>query len=342
MSVVAVHGAHTELGRRVLGRLAADDDIDRVVAVTSRRFSPPGPDGRVEVVRGPLDREDVRAALAAAQVVINLAFVAEAASSHAGRADNRVLIERLLEASVGASVVVHVSSASVYGAWPDNPVPLTERAERRPNPGFAFAEHKVATERVVEQWGADHPDATVSVLRPVAGVAEEHRSWLAGHLLEASAVESAEHDPVWQILHLDDLAAAIEQVTRTREPGPFNVAPDGWLTGEERRALLPGRPRVRLPDPLVASARRVRRSARGLPDGIEPYLSYPWVVSNDRLRSIGWSPDWRNDEALVVAEDAPAWATLNARQRQYASLGALGALGAGAAAGVGWLAHRRR
>lgn len=342
MSVVAVNGANTELGQRVLQRLADDDEVDRVLAVTSRRLTPPGPDGRVEVVRGGLDRDDVRSVLAAAEIVINLAYVAEATSSHAGRADNRVLIEQLLDAATGAASVVHVSSASVYGAWADNPVPLTERAERRPNPGFAFAEHKVATERLVEQWGEDHPEAAVSVLRPVAGVAEEHRSWLAGHLLEASAVESSEHDPVWQILHLDDLAAAIEQVARAREPGQFNVAPDGWLTGEERRALLPGRPRVRLPDPLVASARRVRRSTKELPDGIEPYLTYPWVVSNDRLRSIGWTPGWRNDEALVVAEDAPAWATLNARQRQYASLGALGALGAGAAAGVGWLARRSR
>jgi nucleoside-diphosphate-sugar epimerase len=342
VSVVAVHGAHSELGRRVLERLADDEGVERVVALTPRRLTPPGPEGRVEVLRGGLDRDDVRSVLATAEVIINLAYVAEATSSYAGRADNRVLIERLLDAAVGAAAVVHVSSATVYGAWADNQVPLTERAERRPNPGFAFAEHKAATERVVEQWGADHPGAAVSVLRPVAGVAEHHRSWLAGHLLEASAVESAEHDPVWQILHLDDLAGAIEQVVRAREPGHFNVAPDGWLSGEERRALLPGRPRVRLPDPLVASARRVRRSAKELPEGIEPYLTYPWVVSNDRLRSIGWAPAWRNDEALVVAEDAPAWATLNARQRQYASLGALGALGAGAAAGIGWLARRSR
>ncbi|MEM8902654.1 MAG: NAD-dependent epimerase/dehydratase family protein, partial [Actinomycetota bacterium] len=316
--------------------------IDRVLAVSSRRLTPPGPEGRVEVLRGGLGRDHVRTALAAAEVVINLAYVAEASSSRAGRSDNRVLIEQLLEAVVGAAVVVHVSSATVYGAWADNQVPLTERSDRRPNPGFAFAEHKVAAERVVEQWEADHPDATVAVLRPVAGVAEHHRSWLADQLLEASAVESAEHDPVWQVLHLDDLASAIEQVARAREPGPFNVAPDGWLTGEQRRALLPGRPRVRLPDPLVTSARRIRSSAGSLPDGIEPYLTYPWVVSNDRLRGIGWTPGWRNDEALVVAEDAPAWATLNARQRQYASLGALGALGAGAAAGVGWLVRRQR
>ncbi|MEM9712520.1 MAG: hypothetical protein AAGA17_09930, partial [Actinomycetota bacterium] len=113
MSVVAVHGAHTELGRRVLARLAADDAIDRVLAVSSRRLTPPGPEGRVEVLRGGLGRDHVRTALAAAEVVINLAYVAEASSSRAGRSDNRVLIEQLLEAVVGAAVVVHVSSATV-------------------------------------------------------------------------------------------------------------------------------------------------------------------------------------------------------------------------------------
>ena len=38
--------------------------------------------------------------------------------------------------------LVHLSSATVYGAWPDNPVPLTEEMSARPNPEFAYPRKK--------------------------------------------------------------------------------------------------------------------------------------------------------------------------------------------------------
>ncbi|MEM9036979.1 MAG: NAD-dependent epimerase/dehydratase family protein [Actinomycetota bacterium] len=338
MSVLVVNGAGSELGVRLVRRLAADDGVERIVALTRRRSNPFDDLGQVQVLRGGPEQESVATELATADVIVNLANVARSSAPQTG-AGLVELNRTLLAGATRASSVVHVSSATVYGAWAANPIPITERAPRRPNPGFVFAEQRLQGEQLVESWGRER-SAAVAVLRPVAAVAEDHRSWLAAQLLEASAVESADHDPAWQILHLDDLASAIALVAISRTAGCFNVAPDGWLTGEERRALLPGRARVRLPDPVVGAARRARRSVRAAADGIEPYLTHPWVVSNDRIKTLGWAPAWRNDEALVVAERVPAWATLNARQRQYASLGALGAVGAGAAAGLGWLARR--
>lgn len=338
MSAVVVNGADTELGVRLTRRLADDGGVERLVALSRRRLEVGGDRERVRALRGGPDDDEVAVELARADVIVNLANVARSSAPQNG-AGAVELNAKLLAGATAASAVVHVSSATVYGAWAANPMPITERAARRPNPGFAFAEQRLHGERLVEAWGRERSGA-VAVLRPVASVAEDHRSWLAAQLLEASAVESAEHDPAWQVLHLDDLAAAIALVAVGRIAGQFNVAPDGWLTGEERRALLPGRARVRLPDSVVGTARRARRTVGAAAEGIEPYLTHPWVVSNDRLKSLGWVPQWRNDEALVVAEQVPPWATLNARQRQYASLGALGALGAGAAAGLGWLARR--
>ena len=40
-------------------------------------------------------------------------------------------------AAVSATRIVRISSATVYGAWPSNPVPLTEDAPLRPNPHFS-------------------------------------------------------------------------------------------------------------------------------------------------------------------------------------------------------------
>ena len=51
-----------------------------------------------------------------------------------------------------ASQVVFVSSAMVYGALPNNPVPLTEAATLRPDVEFVFARQLASAEELVEQW----------------------------------------------------------------------------------------------------------------------------------------------------------------------------------------------
>ena len=67
--------------------------------------------------------------------------------------------------------IVRISSATVYGAWPNNPVPLTEDAPLRPNPHFSPAVQGAEVERLLAEWRADHPDVTVTTLRsaPVVG-----------------------------------------------------------------------------------------------------------------------------------------------------------------------------
>ena len=66
---------------------------------------------------------------------------------------------RVLEAAgaAGLGKVVLVSSAAVYGAWPNNPVPLTEDAPLRPNPGFPLGVHKAELERLLAEWALARP-----------------------------------------------------------------------------------------------------------------------------------------------------------------------------------------
>jgi len=65
-----------------------------------------------------------------------------------------------------------------------------------------------------------------------------------------------------------------------------------------------------------------------------PYATEPWVVSNDRLRELGWEPSWSNVEAYVESFDPRPWANLNAKRRQQLALGGAG-IGATALAVVG-------
>ena len=54
---------------------------------------------------------------------------------------------------------VLLSSATVYGAWANNPVPLTEAATLRPNPELEFAVRAAERERIASDWKDEHPGA---------------------------------------------------------------------------------------------------------------------------------------------------------------------------------------
>jgi len=124
--------------------------------------------------------------------------------------------------------------------------------------------------------------------------------------------------------------------------GVLNVAPDGAISGSERRALDRG-PRLRLPEPAATRVAtwRWQLGLAPAPPELIPFVTHPWVVANDRLRAAGWVPGSTNEEAYVAAFRAGPWATLSPRRRQELSLGAAGAGIAGLALAAAVAVRRR-
>ncbi len=59
----------------------------------------------------------------------------------------------------GTEQVLVTSSATAYGAWPDNPKPIAEDWPVRGAPDFSYARDKTEADRVCQLWAAEHPDA---------------------------------------------------------------------------------------------------------------------------------------------------------------------------------------
>ena len=254
--------------------------------------------------------------LAEVECVVHLAF-----SEDSDQRNLIGLLELATEAEISRLVVV--SSAMVYGAWPNNSIPLSEDAAVRPNPESTFAVHQADAERTALEWADLNPDRQVTILRPTA-VASPNASGLIGEaLLAAAPIRTRRDDPPQQFVHLDDLATAVATVVQLDDSGVFNVAPDGWLTAREVKDLVGARPTIRLPIPLPGRLDRyvARRVGHQAPPGLLPYTRYPWVVANDRLRSTGWVPRYGNDQVFVAAEAGMPWDSMNAKQRQNVSLG---------------------
>ncbi|MEY2430419.1 MAG: hypothetical protein QOC92_144 [Acidimicrobiaceae bacterium] len=315
MSTVVLSGADDSLGRRVATALGRGERAERVVALGDHEL------------RGP----DLKSRIEGADAVIHLG---------GGLEETRAVLDAA--GAVGATHLVLLSSATAYGAWANNPVPLTEDAPLRPNAELEFAVRAAERERLASEWKQEHPGATVAVLRPAVPVAEDASGWLARGLHETSAVRAAgPDDPPGQFVHLDDLTTAISLALQDRLDGAFNISPDGWIAGDQLRALA-GRPRLRVPERMVRRLTwlRWRLDPTSAPPGLLPYTMHPWVVANDRIKAAGWVPAFSNEEAYVAAHRPTPWATVSPQRRQELALAGASALVAALVAGVVALIRR--
>lgn len=342
MGSVVVTGGAGALGQRVCQLLAADPSVDQVVALDVRRpeSALPGVDHRVV----DLAVDDLRPFFGEADTVIHLAstFGPALDGDELPEGAEVALTRRVLEATdPDARTLVLLSSATVYGAWANNTVPLTEDAPLRPNPGLRFAVEKAEVERVAGQWRDGREGVAVALLRPAPTVSEDAVGWVARALDAVDGLPAGDDDPASQCLHLEDLASAVDAARRARFDGPANVAPDGWLEGQQRRALAPA-PRLRVPERVAVKVAtwRWRLRLAPTPPGILPYATHPWVVANDRLKGIGWEPVHSNEEAFVASHAPGPLAEMSPRRRQEVALGVAGAAIVGA--GVALLAVLRK
>ena len=302
---LAVTGVSGAIGQRFLRLLDDQGWTDRVVGLDTRepRFRPRFLDHRaVDLAGPPADDADLAPLLDGCHTLVHLAFVLDP------EVDAPTLVRvnvggtrRLLDAAarVGLTRVIYASSTMVYGAWPDNAVPLDEDAPVRPTAGFHLGVHKAENERLLRDW-EQAGERSVAVLRwPLVLGSETAPVVLAAAL---GRVPGTAADAPVQYLHVDDAATALHHALTAGVTGVFNVTPDGWLTAEQADRLV-GRRRVRWAG-RVAERAWPQLWAVGwaeAPPALGPYLRHPWVAANDRYRATGWAPGHSNEDALLLA-----------------------------------------
>ena len=223
----------------------------------------------------------------------------------------------------GVECVVLLSSAMVYGAWPNNPVPLTEDSALRPDQGLDYARDLAVAEQLLDEWRRDNANRRAVVLRAVPTMSAQHTGALVRALAAGLGTRSAEDDAPAQFLHEDDLVSAIRLVIETGANGVFNVAPDGSIPGDTLRALSGVAPRIKLPSVLADAVAELRWNfQRGpIPPGLRRYVHSSWVVSNGKLRAQGWEPTVTNEQAFVEGTESKWWTMLTPKRKQEISLG---------------------
>ncbi len=238
--------------------------------------------------------------------------------------------------------VVVLSSAMVYGAFADNPIPLDEDA-----PLCAVADESVVGDllEIEEIARRLHASTTkdVTVVRPAVLTGPDADSSLARAFEAPRLLVLRGRSPRWQFCHVEDAAEALVWAALGRVQGHVTVAAEGSLSVEEINEACGLAPLV-IPTAVATAAadRLYRLNLTPAPASELAYATYPWVVPSTRLRDASWKPTYDNVAALrALIEESAGRRAIGGRRIAGGEFAALGAAGATVAA-VGAAAIVRR
>ncbi|ONI80535.1 NAD-dependent dehydratase [Saccharothrix sp. ALI-22-I] len=303
---IVVTGATGNLGTALLRRLADEPDI--TVHGISRR--PPKEEPPYDIAWTPVDlsrdgaEEPLTEVFRHADTVVHMAWRIQ--PSH----DERVLYrtnvagsDRVFTAAVKAGVphLVHMSSVGAYSpAAKDHTVD-----ESWPHDGLAnsyYSRHKAAVEHLLDQVEREHPDLTVTRVRPglvlQPEAAAEIKRYFLGPLVPHALfrlrlpVLPLPRTMVLQFLHADDLADALAKIVTTRAEGAFNLVSEPVVTPQVLAEIMRTR-HVPIPPIALRTAARITWHLRLQPTShgwVDLALTAPLMDATKAFTRLGWSP----------------------------------------------------
>ncbi|HEX8770538.1 MAG TPA: NAD-dependent epimerase/dehydratase family protein [Acidimicrobiales bacterium] len=289
-------GATGALGSRLLPLLLADPDVSRVRSVARRAL--PVSDPKLAHTQADLRDPSARSALEGVDVLWHLGFQLWRTGSRNELGDVNVAGTRNVIGAEPARIVF-TSSAAVYGAWPDNPLPLTESHPPRPNLECPYAAQKLEAESLCAAAAPTISLRISAVLGP--NVDPQVRKAAARYKMVVPAVTGV--NQALQFLHEDDAASAIHVAGTSAATGVFNVATEDWLSENDIASIARSRV-LRLPLRLTLAISEVAARARFLPFGADRacMLNGPLALDpSATTKSLDWQPTKTSAEVLRQA-----------------------------------------
>ena len=310
--MVAVTGAATGLGRRLVDMLADEPAVTGVVAVDSdpaiTRLG--REDERVVTHRldlsdptsGPalghiLTRRRVKAVVHAA---LGLRPVLDDGAAHELEVIGTLQVLTACNAARVEKLVLTTTTLA-YGAHPANPNHLSEAAPLAGLPGFAFVQDKVEAEGEVLRFCAHHRGLMATVLRlsPLLGPGLDT---LWGRYLKGPvAPVPMGRDPLVQFLHPHDALRAIRIALLENHPGVFNIVGRGVVPLTTALAMS-GTVPLPLPLPMarVVMGTLWTAGVGALPPAAVDYLCHLCVADGEKAaRDMGFIPQFSVQETVL-------------------------------------------
>jgi UDP-glucose 4-epimerase len=255
-----------------------------------------------------------------ADVVIHLAFVLNPPKDReVARSINLDGTRNVLSAAKRNKVkkVIVLTSASAYGAHPDNPLFMKEDHPIRGdlNYGFWYSEDKAVQDRITQTFAKENPEISVFIVRPVIVFGENVNNFIAQGFFNPPAVSILAKNIPFQFIHEIDVARAIVLMAESDLQGPFNLSGDGVVT-LKRAAEIMKKPCFKIPGPLqvpmVNLMKRFGILDRNLPNAVLDFFRYPWVLDTTRAREeLNFSTHLSSEETF-----RRAWESYKAKRQK--------------------------
>jgi UDP-glucose 4-epimerase len=205
--------------------------------------------------------------------------------------------------SAGVQQVLVTSSATAYGAFPDNPVPITEEQTVRGVPDFEYARDKAECDRLCQIWALRNPERVMTIVRPCIVLGPNVNNYIVRLWTDQPfQMDVGGGETPMQFVHEDDLVEGLMLLMDGRHGGAFNVGGDGTMTINECGDTI-GMKRRKMPLgvawKLAGAMWKLHQSET--PPGNLHFALHPWVVSNDKLKSVGWKPRYSTRETFEIA-----------------------------------------
>ena len=287
--VVAITGASGYIGARLLQHFEEDRSVGKLVAFDLK--PPPFPIHNIAVYRQdvaePIDETLRRHRV---NTLVHLASIRRGAPGYQDWAQvfqhNQDALKSTLQSCAAAGVehLIYVSSHSVYGAFSDNPVPLTELAEARCYENVPYGYANLEFDRDVRAFADNHSEVKVTILRACTVLGPSDEYGLVARTLPRRFLGVGSNPP-FQFLHEADLVRIIGDIIHRGTPGVFNVAGEGVVFLQEL-AEITHRKLVHLPTFLAYPAAwlswKLLRAGAGTAE--LDAARYPVIMSTGKIK----------------------------------------------------------
>lgn len=302
---VVITGVSGYMGRMLLPYLEQDPDVDRVIGIDRRPPESKAVGSKLTFHQLDIRKPEMEEVLAGADVLVHLAFVLMRLPGDDEAEIDDINIEGTravchAAARQGVRKLIFTSSVVAYGLHADNPALLTEESPLRPNPGLYYSRAKAAVEQFLDAFEDEHPEMIVTRLRPCTVVGPQADPVQMASLVSPTAVLVRGADPLYQLLHEDDLARALHLVIQQDALGSYNVTSDAPRTLRELVKSRGGRV-ISLPYFVVRGAMWLLwhlRLSVFAPEWAD-LSRYPLVAGNEKLKGLGWVPQYTTAEAFT-------------------------------------------
>ena len=212
--------------------------------------------------------------------------------------------KRLLDhcAAFGVEQLVVISTSTVYGAAPENPLYMREDEPLSASRNYPEMRDRVEVDALATAFVWRVAEVRTAVLRPVHVLGPHSTGMLAEYLRRNRPPSVLGYDPLMQVIHEDDWAEAIALALTREVRGVFNVTGAGQLPLRTAIAEMRSEP-LALPEFLLRPWIRASFAA-GLvpwPEGAIDLVKFPVVVSGEAfVEATGWKPLYSLKETLAA------------------------------------------